>query len=127
MPFFKLGGMETKKEIPLVPKCQSCLYYRSCKNPKLRLQGRGKLPILIVSGSVEASEDDQGKLFIDTEGIAIKNAFAVEGIDIRDCWLTKAVICNRDGKYNKKEVDDCRANLLQTIEEVNPNVIILIG
>lgn len=81
-----------------------------------------------------SSEDREGVQFIGITGQILRGVLSDIGIDVeRDCWLTNSVICwpHTPGFKNRtptlKEIEYCRPNLLNTVQELDPNVVVLLG
>lgn len=113
----------------LIAKCGACKLFKGCNSPKMSVSGKGRRKILIVSDYPGRNEDDQGKAFVGESGQYLQKVLLSHGIEMRqDCWLTNALICRpkkeiKDNKY----VDYCRPNLLKIVEELKPEVILLLG
>lgn len=96
----------------------------------MRPTGAGKKRILIVGEAPGADEDRQGEQFVGVTGKLLRTALRELGADPRrDCVFTNALICRPPGNVIKdpNAVEYCRPNLIKTIQEVNPEVIILLG
>lgn len=129
--FFYASTLKSQPRVAgFLPKCGACGFYKSCKTPKMPWSGGGKKGILIVGEWPTAIEDDDGRHFIGSGGQLLEEALEELGVDMRkDCWLTNALICHPENshKSNDREIDYCRPNLLQTVRELQPTVIILMG
>lgn len=130
-----LQGFFAGSELPMLkqdtarPQCGACGYKLTCKSPMLPPAGRGRKRILIVSAFPGKEEDDRGRLNVGDSSTVLRNAVGRAGLDLdRDCWLTNAVICK---PANAKSVDAavgyCRPNLVKTVTELNPEVIVTLG
>ena len=92
--------------------------------------GKGRKRILVVAEAPDEEEDRQNTQLIGRTGQHLRKILGGLGIDLdRDCWKTNAVICFRLGHPTPtdEEIDVCRPNLMKTIEELQPNVILLLG
>jgi uracil-DNA glycosylase family 4 len=52
------------------------------------------------------------------------------GLDVeRDCWLYNSIICRPENNVlpTKKVIDWCRPNLINTIRDLNPSTVVLLG
>lgn len=123
-----------KAPLPLIPHCDACGLYKHCETPKMPVSGAGRRKILILAEAPGANEDREGVQLIGNAGTKLSEMLYSLGVDMRrDCWLTNAVICRpsfKDGKNrtpDKKEVDACRPNLVKTLRELSPDVVIPIG
>jgi len=92
--------------------------------------GEGRRKILIVGEAPGEHEDKYGKQFVGTTGRFLERNLRRVGIDMRhDCWLTNALICHpKDNRTpTGNEIEYCRPNAINTIEELKPEIIILVG
>lgn len=120
----------TRKPLRLIPACGSCGLYRTCNTPKMPVSGRGERGILIVGEAPGADEDEKGIQFVGKTGQRLRSE--LRNLDIntdRDCWLTNALICRPPNNKVEKEqmVEWCRPNIVRTIAELHPKVVILLG
>lgn len=114
----------------LIPACGVCGLYKTCESPKMEPSGKGKKKILIVGEAPGADEDLQGRQFVGKAGRKLQEACDEAEIDPRkDCLITNSLICRPPSNRTptKQEIGYCRANLLKTIREFEPNVIIPLG
>lgn len=118
----------------IVPKCGLCKLLDKCESPLMKVDGRGKQRILIVGEAPTATEDKEGIPFCGKSGLYLQNALKSLDIDLReDCWTTNSIICRPSTETNTnrfptdKEIDYCRPNIIQTIQTIQPDVIILLG
>lgn len=113
-----------------VPKCGACGLFKTCKSPKMTPTGSGKKKILIVAEAPGKEEDDRGIQLVGNSGKELMKVLAKFGIDMRrDCYLTNTLICRPpdNATPTNKQISYCRPNLIKTIEDLNPKVIILMG
>lgn len=113
-----------------IPKCGACGLYKTCKSPKMEPTGKGKREILVVGEAPGVEEDEKGKQFVGKDGQTLRDKFEDVGIDLRrDCWVTNALICRPPNNVisDRRMIDYCRPNLIKTVEELKPKVIILLG
>lgn len=128
--FAKSTLLASKLRQSLVPKCGACGLYKLCENPKMPPSGRGKRRILVVGEAPGADEDEQGVQFVGRTGQHLRRVMSKVGIDSkRDVWFTNSLICRPPNNEtpDDKKIDYCRPNLLRTIDELKPDVIILLG
>jgi len=127
----------------MIPRCGQCGLYRTCKAPRMLPYGMGKKKILIVGEAPGRTEDeyiekDQGKIvrrgrqFIGKSGQYLRDILTDCGIDMdEDCWATNSLICRPPGNKLPSNptslIEACRPNLLRTVKELSPNVVILLG
>lgn len=122
--------MEQEVEIPKTPRCGSCQLYTKCISPKMQPTGRFQKKILILAEAPGKDEDKQGRQLVGNSGQELERTLSSFGIDMReDCLLTNTLICRPPGnsKPTPEQVYACLPNLLKTIEEYNPVVIIALG
>lgn len=130
-----LQGFFTGSELPMLkqdltrPQCGACGYKTSCKSPMIPPAGRGRKRVLIVSAFPGEEEDKAGKLNVGETSTTLRNAVGRAGADLdRDCWLTNAIICRpANSKSVEAAVDYCRPNLVKTVADLNPEVIVTLG
>lgn len=111
------------------PSCGACGLSKQCRTPKMRPTGRGRRGVLVVAEAPGAEEDDRGVQLVGKTGREFRRRLSKIGIDLdRDCWKTNAVICRPpDNKIEERHIESCRPNLIKTVEELRPSVIILLG
>lgn len=128
--FFAGSELISKPPVSMLPKCGACGLYKGCRSPKMKVSGRGEKRILIVGEFPGAQEDEEDLQFVGKAGTYLREALDDIDIDMRqDCWSTNALICrppNNEIK-DKRAIEYCRPNLLQTIEDLKPISIILLG
>src|ERR1019366_6190445 len=128
--FYTPSSLVSKTSIPLLPQCGVCGLYKTCKSPKMKVDGRGRKKILLLGEAPGKNEDDKGVPFIGESGQLLERVLKRVGIDMReDCWITNSNICRPPDNRTPtdKEIDYCRPNLINTIKELNPNIIIPLG
>lgn len=132
-----MKGFLPKSELSLVKapvgrlaQCGLCGLYKTCKTQKMPVSGKGKKKILIVAEAPGEQEDKEGIQLVGKSGRELEHYLDRLDIDMRqDCWLTNAIICHPPNNEipNEKVVEWCRPNLIKTIEELQPEKIILLG
>lgn len=129
--FFPASTLSTKKAPPsLVAKCGACGLFKGCQSPKMRPSGDGQRRILIVGEAPGEEEDKRGIQFVGPAGQLLEEALTSAGIKMRrDCHITNALICRPPGNNisNSEMIDWCRPNLVKTLDEVQPEIIIPLG
>lgn len=128
-PFFQQHELPVLQTDTGRPQCGACGFYKQCKSPKLPVAGRGRKKILIVSAFPGADEDKAGGWEAGECSNTLRTAMSRAGANLgRDCWLTAALIC-KPGKGTSTEaaVEYCRANLVKTVTDLNPRVIVTLG
>lgn len=129
--FFSPSQLKMTREPPLlVPRCGKCGLFLKCNSPKMKVAGGGNLGVLIVGESPGRDEDEQGRPFVGESGRLLRRSLRKIGVDAdRDCWITNAVICHPEGNKlpSDRVIDYCRPNLTNTIRDLDPKVIILLG
>ena len=128
--FFSHSKLITKNTVPLVSRCGLCGLYKTCHSPKMAPTGKGLKKILIVADAPGEREDLQGIQLIGDSGKRLEGTLKKLGIDFwKDCWRTNAVICHppKNETPSEDKIIACQPNLLKTIKELKPNVVILLG
>lgn len=129
MAFFKGGAASKRTSLGLLlPKCGACGLHKQCNSPKMKPHGK-ESRVLIVGEKPSESDDLAGKAFSGKSGSLLRDTLRKIGLDPdNDCVYTNAIIC-----HPKKKIDEsatvgyCRPNLITTIKELEPEVIILLG
>lgn len=122
------GGNSTYTS--MVYDCTTCKLGTRCRHPKIERFGQGMLNILLVGEAPGGEEDAQGRPFVGQSGRYLEAILAGYGIDMDvDCVRTNVVRCRPPNNRNPEsaELKSCRAKLLQDIDEVKPQLIILLG
>lgn len=133
--FAKSELLVSRQPIPLVARCEACqLYTNGCHSPKTARYGQGKRGILIIGEGNGKVEDQQGKPFRGPTGRFLRDTLRKFDVEMdRDCWLYNAIACRASGAEIKDrsptdaEISYCRPNVIRTITELQPTVIILLG
>jgi uracil-DNA glycosylase family 4 len=138
--FFNISQIAISKTTSSIPRCGQCGMYKGCKAPKMAPTGKGRKKILLVGEASGRTEDEyvdpdtgqKGKQFIGDCGLFLRDVFENYGIDVdRDCLVTNALLCrppkNKRPSNPNPVIEACRPNLLKTIKDFDPNVIILLG
>lgn len=129
--FFAKSELLVSKAPPSrVPKCGACGLYKVCQSPKMRPTGKGKRQILIIGEAPGQEEDKKGRHFVGKSGQFLESTLRRLGVDMRrDCWLTNAIICRPPGNEtpDPNKISYCHPNLVKTLEEYQPDVIIPVG
>ena len=132
--FFASSAKPAPKTTGIVPHCGACGLHKTCESPRMPVTGDGELGVLIVAEAPGHNEDEQGIQLIGKAGQKLRKVLKKIGIDLdRDCWKTNAVICrpktasDANRTPTKQEIEYCRPNLIQTMKELKPRVVILLG
>lgn len=128
--FFRSLALPTyTAPVSLIPKCGECGLYQKCKSPKMPPSGKGRKKILILGEAPGATEDQQGIQFVGDSGQLLERTLRKVGIDMRrDCYITNIAICRPpNNKLDERVINYCRPNLIQTIKELQPEIIIPLG
>jgi len=113
-----------EEEIPTISDCRKCKQYLFCKSPKMVVEGEGHKEILIVKNKVSEFGDEDGLYHYEQ---TLWKTLEKYNIDIEmDCWMTSAIICYTE-KITKGILKNCKENLINTIKELKPKLVILIG
>lgn len=95
----------------------------------MRPYGQGKRKILVAGEAPGKNEDMEGRPFIGPAGQRLREILLKVGVDLdRDCWTTNSLICYPGNRNpTSDEISFCRPNVINTIEELKPEVMILTG
>ena len=130
MGFFSLEVLRSKKPVPLLPRCGPCGLSTTCASPKMLPRGSGKRRVLIVGEAPGKEEDSCGRPFVGEAGKCLRDNLDSIGVDLdEDCLTTNSVICRPPGNAtpSDRKIEFCRPNLVRTIKEFDPQVIIPLG
>ena len=129
MSFFNSAAWTGDKSAdPRLPQCGRCGLSKRCISPKMQPTGQGKRSILIVAEAPGKEEDAIGIQLVGKSGQLVRRVLAKLGTDLDHCHKTNAVICRPpDNQMDDKFIDCCRPNLLATIRDLRPRVIVLMG
>lgn len=128
MTFFAPSSFAGKGKPIALPQCGACGLYRGCKSPKMPFTGSANLNILIVGEAPGETEDELGKQFVGKAGQCLRQLCDEAGFSLDDCWLTNSLICRPPGnKLEDQQIGYCRPNLLNTVAQLKPKVIVLLG
>lgn len=134
MSFFPASTFHkpARKSIPiLVPRCGECGLLKTCRSPKMPVRGQGRRRVLVVGEAPGHDEDRLNRPFVGKSGQHLRAALRRLHIDLdRDCWTTNALRCRPPNNKIKQEgikIEACRPLLLQSLEELQPDVIVLLG
>lgn len=119
------------------PNCRECGLYKTVKSPYMKYSGKGDKNCLIVGEAPGAHEDLKGAQFEKhaQAGGWLRKEIRGLGLDLdQDFWKTNAVCCRpikKGGVSNRaptpNEITFCRPLLEQTIKELKPKFIWLLG
>ena len=113
-----------------LPQCGACGLCKTCKSPKMGTVGEGGLGVLFIAEHPSKDEDSIGIQLVDKASKYLKSTLKRFDFDLdTDGWKTNAIACLpvAGNKVTNKEVGFCRPNVLKTIKELNPRVIVLLG
>ena len=132
MTFFEKSAVMTSasEQIGRVPACAACKLHKSCHTPKMKVYGKGKSGILIVGRAPSEQDDQLGKPATGEGGKILRDELARNQLSLfDDCWFTHAAICKPKilAKDFGKIINWCRPNLVNTIHDLQPKVVILLG
>lgn len=119
-----------RKPATLTPRCELCRLYKGCVSPKMPVTGKGRLGVLVVAEAPGAREDERNTQLIGKAGQKLRSLLHRIDVDLdEDCWKTNAIICRppHNRTPTKDELNYCKPNYLETIEQVKPKVIITLG
>lgn len=129
--FFSASDLLNKAPQPsLVPRCGVCRLFESCQSPKMPVDGQGKKKILLLGEAPGRNEDKRGIPFCGQSGQLLEQTLARFDVDMRrDCWITNSIICRPSDNRTptNREIEYCRPNLIRTIQELDPEIIIPLG
>lgn len=121
------SGYESK-----IPECGQCGFYKTCKSPKIKPQGKGRKKIMIILNSPDKEADSRGEHICGQTRDLLSMILRKHGVDLKqDCIITSSLICKvpEDTKPEKVigSTKNCRPNLTNLIKEHDPRIIFLMG
>ena len=127
--FFDTSTLSGRQPPALLPRCGSCGLSKTCRSPKLPVVGEGLKRILIVGTAPTDSEDRHGSFLKGDGSRKLIHEFEEVGIQVqKDCWYTSALICaGSEASVTGQRIEDCRPNILSTIQRLRPRVVVLLG
>lgn len=119
-------GYTTKEK--RIAQCGRCGLSTECISPRMQPTGKGKRKILFVAEAPGENEDRRGIQLIGDAGQRLRMSLYSIGVDLEDFWKTNAVICRPpNNKIEPYMISCCRPNLLKTVRELKPRVIVTLG
>ena len=122
------------------PYCKDCGLYKHVRSPRMKYSGEGALKVLVIGEGPGEKEDQLGKQFVKhaQAGGYLWRELGLNKVDLdRDFWKVNAVNCRpmTSGKWakvknrtpEKSELRYCRPIVEQTIRELQPKFILLMG
>ncbi len=128
--YSSLTVVQSRQPPTLIPQCGACGLSKKCISPFMPVSGKGKRKILVIGEAPGENEDRQNKQFVGVTGQYLEEIMGKAGVDLRrDCWLTNSLTCRPSNNKipSLKHVDYCRPNLIKTIKELQPELIIPLG
>jgi len=126
--FFSQSKITQDAPTNRIAKCGSCGLFKGANNPKMGLYGKGRKSILFIGSCPTKQDDIRGMPLGSRPGIKLKKVLDFLGHSLKkDCWVTNAVICHSPEDLTSLQLDACSANLMRTIKEKKPNVLVLLG
>ena len=110
--------------------CDACKLNKDCISPEIDVMGKGKKKILFITEYPGKFEDKNNTVFSKKDKKMLSETLDEIDVDLMsDCWSTFAVRCSTVDyeQPTDREVNYCRDKLLQTIETLQPRVIITLG
>lgn len=104
-----------------ISQCGLCRLFKKMNHPRLEPVGSGRRRVLFV-GSHATKEDDSVGAF---QAKHLSNILWELGVSLDDCLFTKATICG--GTPKDAQYKHCRPNLMKTIRDYAPKVIVPLG
>jgi uracil-DNA glycosylase family 4 len=92
--------------------------------------GQGKRGVLVVGEAPGQTEDEEGRPFVGKSGDYLRQFLRSIGVSLdRDALTTNSLICRppKNATPEDKQIGYCKPNLIKTIEEFSPRVVITLG
>ena len=109
--------------------CADCGLDASCESPKMPVWGKGEKGLLLVLDTPSMAEDEHGKPWVGEVGKMMRAEIEKStGLNLyNDCWTTYAVRCCAKKSVNAIYCNACRKYLHETINKLDPKVIVPFG
>lgn len=124
----KLKQRVTK--LPIEIQCRACGLDKKCKTPRMKWTGDGKLRGLFIGEAAGKSEDEEGIQFIGQAGGVLRDKLEMNDLDLDyHFWKDNALACRppKNRTPTDKEIKYCRPHIMETIAELKPKKIFLLG
>ena len=126
--FFSPSDLHVKKRMPTLPRCGQCGLSKRCLSPRMAPTGNGTRRILFVAEAPGQAEDKTGRQLVGPTGKLLRKVLHSIGEDLEDATKTNAIICRPpENKIQNIHLNSCRPNLIKTIRDIDPTVIVLMG
>lgn len=128
--FFGAAEVRSAKVRRRTPACGVCGLKDKCRSPKMPVYGRGRRGILVVGEAPGETEDARNRPFVGKSGQRLRESLTRCGVDMdEDCWAYNSVICRpvANATPTDNQLNYCRPNLLNLIDDLKPKVILLLG
>lgn len=118
------------------PYSEKCILCNSVKSPCIPGEGPLSSKILFVGEAPGREEDDHNRYFVGGAGRVLDSLLKDSGIQRDQVRIENSVCCrpttNTEGHVenrapSKKELDCCRLHLVSIINQVKPNLIVVLG
>jgi len=129
MGFFNAADIQqVPQQAKRLSHCGRCGLAQRCITPRMEPTGQGERSVLFVAEAPGETEDRRGVQLVGDAGKLLRRELRSIGEDLDECWKTNAVICRPPGNRMKDVyIECCRPNLLRTVRELKPNVIVALG
>jgi DNA polymerase-1 len=110
--------------------CEECGLSRGCYTPNMKGVGNPNAKIMIIGEAPGETEDAKGIPFVGKTGRFLRKHLVQAGIDPENhCFITNACRCRPPDNETptSKQVMCCSINLKQEIQQVKPEVILVVG
>lgn len=108
------------------PTCLTCKLKEKCRNKRIPPIGNLDGSVLVVWGSVTASEDKAGTMLMEDQLIRIKRTLSQNHVNVRDCCFVRAVRCCTESPTDK-EIISCSEHLYSLVSKGSFSNVLLIG
>lgn len=128
--FFSKDEIDDVRRERKIAGCGGCGLHKGCESPRMPPAGGGELGILFIAEAPGRKEDEENEPLIGPAGQLWRRIVNGLGIDPdRDCVKTNALICRppKNRTPSGIEIEMCRPNLLKTIQEMKPKLIVPMG
>jgi uracil-DNA glycosylase family 4 len=108
--------------------CQKCGLWEGCHSPFMEFSGQSKPRVLIVGEAPSPHDDREDMHFVGQSGKKLKDVLTMTGIADERIAYTHVVKCRPpENKVTKAHIKHCFPFLEAEIEELDPEVVVLLG
>lgn len=107
--------------------CEKCQLFQTCKSPYMKSNGADDPVVLLIGEAPGEIEDREGIPFVGRSGRLLRQTLS-EFFHSSEVRFTNIVRCRPpDNKITKKAIKCCEHNVLDEIDQYDPDIVLLLG